>query len=111
MIISENGKIIVGRQENLLSKDSTLYIGALEVNSNIKEKYHFAGGFMEIMVGSLDTYNYYNTDHLGNVRHVSRSTPNGTATIAQVNNYYPFGGLLKEGLTQHLAQFLLLGIM
>ena len=37
------------------------------------------------------------TDHLGNVRHVSRSTPSGTATIAQANNYYPFGGLLKEG--------------
>lgn len=95
--MSENGKIIVGLQQNTLYKDSTLYIGALEVNSNIKEKYHFANGFMEIMVGSLNTYNYYNTDHLGNVRHVSRSPLAGSTSIIQVNNYYPFGGLLKEG--------------
>ena len=37
------------------------------------------------------------TDHLGNVRHVSRSPLAGSTSIIQVNNYYPFGGLLKEG--------------
>ena len=93
----EDGKIIVGLQQNTLSKDSTLYVGALEVESSIREKYYFANGFMEIMVGSLNTYNYYNTDHLGNVRHVSRSPLAGSTSIIQVNNYYPFGGLLKEG--------------
>jgi hypothetical protein len=32
-----------------------------------------------------------------NVRHVSRSPLAGSTSIIQVNNYYPFGGLLKEG--------------
>ena len=102
--MSEDGKIIVGLQQNTLSKDSTLYIGALEVESSIREKYYYANGYLDIVYGNLDSYNYYATDHLGNVRHVARATPSGVGSIIQANNYYPFGGLLNEGDNQLYVQ-------
>ena len=91
-------------EQNTLSKDSTLYVGALEVESSIREKYYYANGYLDIVYGNLDSYNYYATDHLGNVRHVARATPSGVGSIIQTNNYYPFGGLLNEGDNQLYVQ-------
>ena len=84
-------------EQNTLYKDSTLYVGALEVVHAAKENYYFSKGFMEIICGYLTAYNYFATDHLGNVRHVARSVPSGKSSIVQTTNYYPFGGLLNEG--------------
>ena len=84
-------------EQNTLSKDSTLYVGAMEVRNGGIERYHFSNGYMDIVQGQLSSYNYYAKDHLGNVRHVERTAPGTNNQIVQVVNYYPFGGLLNDG--------------
>lgn len=84
-------------EQNTLSKDSTLYVGAMEVRNGGIERYHFSNGYMDIAQGQLSSYNYYAKDHLGNVRHVERTAPSTNNQIVQVVNYYPFGGLLNDG--------------
>ena len=84
-------------EQNTLSKDSTLYVGAMEVRNGRIERYHFSNGYMDISQGQLSSYNYYAKDYLGNVRHVERTAPGTNNQIVQVVNYYPFGGLLNDG--------------
>ena len=84
-------------EQNTLRKDSTMYVGAYEFSSNSRDKYFFANGYIGIVRGRLDSYCYYAKDHLGNVRHVASKAPNRKSSVIQMNNYYPFGGLLNEG--------------
>ena len=83
--------------EEILFKDSTDYImdGELILKNGKVDMYCFDGGFC-----SLDNNNgrkqglyYYNKDHLGNNREVVAAD----GTIAQTNNYYPFGTPFNEG--------------
>ena len=85
--------------EEILFKDSTDYImdGELILKNGKVDMYCFDGGFC-----SLDNNNgrkqglyYYNKDHLGNNREVVAAD----GTIAQTNNYYPFGVPLNEGIS------------
>ena len=83
-------------EQNTLYKDSTLYVGDLEVESGTMERYHFGNGFMYLPQGHLYAYGYYAQDHLGNIRHVAMSFLGGQNSIVQTSNYYPFGGLLND---------------
>ena len=83
--------------EEILCKDSTDYFmdGKLILKNDKVDMYCFDGGFC-----SLDNNNsrkqglyYYNKDHLGNNREVVAVD----GTIAQTNNYYPFGAPFNEG--------------
>mgnify|MGYP003508800100 FL=1 len=83
--------------EEILFKDSTDYImdGELILKNGKVDMYCFDGGFC-----SLDNNNgrkqglyYYNKDHLDNNREVVAAD----GTIAQTNNYYPFGTPFNEG--------------
>ncbi len=87
-------------EQNTLRKDSTLYVGAYEFCSNSSDKYFFANGYIGFVRGRLDSYFYYAKDHLGNVRHVDRSTPGRDNGIVQITNYYPFGGILNESFNR-----------
>ena len=81
-----------------MSKDSTLYAGSFEINSSKDEMYHFVNGYIDIEQGHVKAYCYYVNDHLGNVRHVDMANPRTNRNeIVQVNNYYPFGGVMDEG--------------
>ncbi len=81
-----------------MSKDSTLYAGSFEINSSKDEMYHFANGYIDIEQGHVKAYCYYAKDHLGNVRHVDMANPRTNRNeIVQVNNYYPFGGVIDDG--------------
>ena len=83
-----------------LRKDSTMYVGAYEFCSNSSDKYFFANGYIDIEQGHVKAYCYYAKDHLGNVRHVDRSTPGRDNGIVQITNYYPFGGILNESFNR-----------
>ena len=84
-------------ESKTLSKDSTLYVGSLEIDSSKDKMYHFANGYIDIEQGHVKAYCYYAKDHLGNVRHVDKSTPGRDNSIVQITNYYPFGGVIDEG--------------
>ena len=80
-----------------LRKDSTMYVGAYEFCSNSSDKYFFANGYIDIEQGHVKAYCYYAKDHLGNVRYVDRADPNtGINSVAQITNYYPFGGIIDD---------------
>ena len=87
-------------EQNTLRKDSTLHVGAYELCSNSSDKYFFVNGYIGFERGRLDSYFYYAKDHLGNVRHVDRSTPGRDNGIVQITNYYPFGGILNESFNR-----------
>ena len=85
-------------ERETLSKDSTVYVGSFEMNSSKDKMYHFANGYIDIEQGHVKAYCYYAKDHLGNVRHVDMANPRTNRNeIVQVNNYYPFGGIIDEG--------------
>ena len=85
-------------ERETLSKDSTVYVGSFEMNSSKDEMYHFANGYIDIEQGHVKAYCYYVKDHLGNIRHVNMANPRTNRNeIVQVNNYYPFGGVIDEG--------------
>lgn len=85
-------------ERETLSKDSTVYVGLFEINSCKDNMYHFGNGYIDIEQGHVKAYCYYAKDHLGNVRHIDMANPNTNRNeIVQVNNYYPFGGVMDEG--------------
>ena len=78
------------------SKDSTLYVGTLEISGRM-EKYYHGDMYVGVDGGHLQSYFYLVKDHLGNVRYVDRSDPNtGINSVAQITNYYPFGGIIDD---------------
>jgi RHS repeat-associated protein len=76
----------------ILSTATTDYMlgGSLVLKNGKIDKVLFEGGYAQATSsGAADdfAFNYYNTDHLGNVREVV----NAAGTVQQVTNYYPFG--------------------
>ena len=73
----------------ILSEDSTDYIGNFVFENGIVDKYLFTGGYYTYNdTGKGKTrFHYYVTDHLGN----NRMVVNEDGTVEQVTHYYPFG--------------------
>jgi hypothetical protein len=78
------------------------YVGGLEYKNNLLELIHFPNGRID-KTGTVDTFQYYLTDHLGNIVVLFQDT-DGDGAIAleeetngamdeviQRNYYYSFG--------------------
>lgn len=93
-ITVEQGQTHELSANEILSVDSTDYIGNLILMNGQPDMYLFPGGYYSFgqnsdAAGNTSEYGflYYNSDHLGNVREVV----NEDGELLQVNNYYPFG--------------------
>lgn len=89
--------VLYGDSEDLtpsqtLSVDSTTYIGSLEIDKYFSSKYYFDNGYTTLTTTGGGAYHYMVSDHLGN----TRAVVNSSGTLEQVNNYYPYGGLLND---------------
>lgn len=74
----------------ILSKDSTDYLGNLILENDHPSMYLFDGGYCSLQDKEQQpdiAFHYYTKDHLGNNRVVS----NEDGTVEQVTSYYPFG--------------------
>ena len=58
------------------------------------------GGYVTLS-GTTPTYHYYQKDHLGSNRLVTRAT----GTVEQIVHYYPFGGQFGDGTAPALQQY------
>ena len=80
-------------QAQILSVDSTDYLlgGSLVLKNGRIDKVIFDGGYCQATAENATTdkfaFNFYNKDHLGNIREVV----NAAGKVKQVTNYYPFG--------------------
>ena len=79
-------------KDEILSIDSTDYIGRLVLKNGKPDMYTFTGGYYAFAgtypsLGTVGGLYFYNYDHLSNVREVVNEDGN----LLQVNNYYPFG--------------------
>ena len=66
------------------------------------QQINFEGGYATY-VGSLWAYHYFIKDHLGNNRMVVH--PSGLNRQPQVNNYYPYGGLMANSTNQDQQRY------
>ena len=86
----------------ILYTDSTDYLlgGALTLRNGKIDKYLFDEGYCqaESLNATQDNFMfyYYDRDHLGNVRQVTKAA-GSTGTVVQTMNYYPFGAQFCDG--------------
>ena len=86
----------------ILFTDSTDYLlgGALTLRNGRIDKYQFDEGYCQATQYNATqdnfTFLYYDKDHLGNVRQVTKAS-NSTGTVVQTMNYYPFGAQFCDG--------------
>ena len=86
----------------ILYTDSTDYLlgGALTLRNGKIDKYLFDEGYCqaESLNATQDNFMfyYYDRDHLGNVRQVTKAM-GSTGTVMQTMNYYPFGAQFCDG--------------
>ena len=86
----------------ILFSDSTDYLlgGALTLRNGRIDKYMFDEGYCQATQYNATqdnfTFLYYDKDHLGNVRQVTKAS-NSTGTVVQTMNYYPFGAQFCDG--------------
>ena len=79
-----------GVNTTLLTQTKTTdYVGNIIYENGTLERILVDGGYIESGV-----YYFYLTDHLGNNRVVA----NQSGTVAQINNYYPFGMHFAPGM-------------
>ena len=89
-------------QSEILFTDSTDYLlgGALTLRNGRIDKYQFDEGYCQATQYNATqdnfTFLYYDKDHLGNVRQVTKAS-NSTGTVVQTMNYYPFGAQFCDG--------------
>ena len=89
-------------QSEILFTDSTDYLlgGALTMRNGRIDKYQFEEGYCQATQYNATqdnfTFLYYDKDHLGNVRQVTKAS-NSTGTVVQTMNYYPFGAQFCDG--------------
>ena len=88
--------------DNILSVDSTDYIGNFIFENGKADKYLFNGGYCSFTSTGLPIYHYYTQDHLGN----NRAVVNEDGTLEQVTHYYPFGSIYGDaGLNASLQPY------
>ena len=86
----------------ILFTDSTDYLlgGALTLRNGRIDKYQFDEGYCQATQYNATQDNfmfyYYDRDHLGNVRQVTKAA-GSTGTVMQTMNYYPFGAQFCDG--------------
>ncbi len=86
----------------VLYTDSTDYLlgGSLTLRNGRIDKYQFEEGYCQATQYNATqdnfTFMYYDKDHLGNVRQVTKAT-GSTGTVMQTLNYYPFGTQFCDG--------------
>lgn len=86
----------------VLYTDSTDYLlgGSLTLRNGRIDKYQFEEGYCqaESLNATQDNFMfyYYDRDHLGNVRQVTKAT-GSNGTVVQTMNYYPFGAQFCDG--------------
>ncbi len=89
-------------QSEILFTDSTDYLlgGALTMRNGRIDKYQFEEGYCQATQYNATqdnfTFLYYDKDHLGNVRQVTKAS-NSTGTVVQTMNYYPLGAQFCDG--------------
>ena len=89
-------------QSEILFTDSTDYLlgGALTLRNGRIDKYQFDEGYCQATQYNATqdnfTFLYYDRDHLGNVRQVTKAI-GSNGTVVQTMNYYPFGALFCDG--------------
>ena len=74
---------------------TTDYCGNVIYENGVLSKILTEEGYITLS-GTTPTYHYYLKDHLGNNRVVYSINSANVATVEQVNNYYPFGGLFDQ---------------
>ena len=83
-------------------KDSTDYLlgGALTLKNGRIDKFQFEEGYCQASKYKTTqdnfTFCYYDQDHLGNIRQVTRAV-GSKGTVIQAMNYYPFGAQFCDG--------------
>jgi RHS repeat-associated protein len=86
----------------ILFTDSTDYLlgGALTLRNGRIDKYQFDEGYCQATQYNATqdnfTFLYYDRDHLGNVRQVTKAI-GSNGTVLQTMNYYPFGAQFCDG--------------
>ena len=86
----------------ILYTDSTDYLlgGALTLKNGRIDMYQFDEGYCQATQYNATqdnfTFLYYDKDHLGNVRQVTKAS-NSNGTVVQTMNYYPFGAQFCDG--------------
>ncbi len=86
----------------ILFTDSTDYLlgGALTLKNGRIDKYQFDEGYCQATQYNATqdnfTFLYYDKDHLGNVRQVTKAI-GSNGTVVQTMNYYPFGAQFCDG--------------
>ena len=86
----------------ILYTDSTDYLlgGALTLKNGRIDMYQFDEGYCQATQYNATqdnfTFLYYDRDHLGNVRQVTKAM-GSTGTVMQTMNYYPFGAQFCDG--------------
>ena len=86
----------------ILFTDSTDYLlgGALTLKNGRIDMYQFDEGYCQATQYNATqdnfTFLYYDRDHLGNVRQVTKAM-GSTGTVMQTMNYYPFGAQFCDG--------------
>lgn len=84
--------------------DSTDYLlgGSLTLKNGRIDKYQFDEGYCQAEKNSNNTsqddltFCYYDRDHLGNIRQVTKAS-GSKGTVIQTMNYYPFGAQFCDG--------------
>jgi RHS repeat-associated protein len=92
--------------------DSTDYLlgGSLTLKNGRIDKYLFDEGYCQAGENTVNvtqdyfTINYYDRDHLGNIRQVTRADRTKTGTVIQSMDYYPFGAQFCHSGTDNNVQ-------
>ena len=90
--------------------DSTDYLlgGALTLKNGRIDKFQFEEGYCQAEKYNATqdnfTFCYYDQDHLGNIRQVTKADGSTKGKIIQKMHYYPFGAQLCDGTTDSNVQ-------
>ena len=84
--------------------------GDLTLKNGHIDKYQFEEGYCQAEKNSSNaniddfTFYYYDKDHLGNIRQVTKADGSPTGNVVQTINYYPFGMQFCDGNTCDIDQ-------
>ena len=92
--------------------DYTDYLlkGNLTLKNGHIDKYQFEEGYCQAEKNSSNAsiddfaFCYYDQDHLGNIRQVTKADGSQTGNVVQTINYYPFGMQFCDGTTCYFDQ-------